>query len=150
MSVEFHRCNVKDCKGFVIFDNADFDYMHPDVVDGKYEFTSTCCTECGKGYKVVPHHVVVSVEADEAFGYLEQASISEWEAYKRERQYEMETNPHTRIQLFLVNRGYTYSVSDIVTQYLKYQESPCYLSHSMKDCIHHLENEVKALISTGV
>lgn len=36
MSIEAHHCNVPGCKGFVVFENADFDFkdMRTDEKEG--------------------------------------------------------------------------------------------------------------------
>lgn len=150
MAIEAHRCNAAGCKGFVVFENADFDFkdMPVDKNTGCYAFDNPSCSECGKEYLVVPHYIVIDVKDKDLGDYeeLESACITEWERREKERQYEAETDPHTRIQLFLTQRNYTYSVADVISEYLKFQEHNCYLSHSMKDCISNLEGEIRALI----
>lgn len=36
MAIEAHKCNVKGCNGFVVFENADFDLQNPDTIKGVY------------------------------------------------------------------------------------------------------------------
>lgn len=146
MSVEAHKCNVPGCKGFIVFENAEFKLDKPPLVEGMYQFASPTCTECGKQYKVVPHYVVISVDDHGDVEGVNSASIEDWEKRERQRKFEMETDPLIRIELFIAERRYTYSPSDIIAEYLKYQDSKCYLSHSMKDCITNLENELKELV----
>ncbi|MFF2532396.1 hypothetical protein ACFVS2_26140 [Brevibacillus sp. NPDC058079] len=150
MSVEAHRCNVKECKGFVLFENADFDFTNKPLDEkiGCYVFAKPTCSECGKEYLVVPHYVVIDVKDNDvgSFDQLESACMTDWERRERERKFESETDPHTRIQMFLIQRGYTYTVAEVTSEYLKYQKEKCYLSHSMKECISNLESEIKSLL----
>lgn len=55
-------------------------------------------------------------------------------------------NPHTRMQLYILEKGYTYSVSDILKSYLDYDQKGYYVSQNMKDCIADLEDEIKELL----
>lgn len=146
MSIEAHKCNVRGCKGFIVFENADFDFDNPPVVDGMYEFASPACSECRKRYKVVPHYSVISVDENGNIEEVESACISAWEKRCNELLYESEVDPHRKIQLFINQRGYTYSVLDVLDGYTRQKFGKCYVSHTMKDCISHLENELEELI----
>ncbi|WP_081047539.1 hypothetical protein [Paenibacillus peoriae] len=146
MSIEAHRCNVSGCKGFIVFENADFDSSHPPIVNGEFEFDNPCCTECGKEFKVVPYYAVISLDEDGNIEDVESACITEWEKRERQRQFDAETDPSLRIMNFLVERGYTYTVSDVIANYSRHQEIGCYLSYTMKDCIDNLESEIKSLL----
>jgi len=153
MSIEAHRCNAKGCKGFVVFENADFDFkdMRVDEKYGFYAFDRPHCSECGKEFVVVPHYIVIDVIDKELGEYdqLDSSCMTAFDKRQRELKFDHETNPHMRIMMFLTERGYTYSVSDVVAEYSKYQEENCYLSHSMKDCITNLENDLKQLLEVA-
>lgn len=58
--VEAWKCDAPNCEGFVVFENADFDFTEVELIDGKYAFTAPHCSECKKQYLVVPHYIVVS------------------------------------------------------------------------------------------
>ncbi|MFF0828815.1 hypothetical protein ACFYU8_18680 [Brevibacillus sp. NPDC003359] len=153
MSIEAHKCNVANCKGFVVFENAEFDYkdMYFNKTAGCYAFANPTCSECGKEFLVVPHRIVIDIKDLKTSDYEEllPVSITAWESREKERNYESETNSHLKILLFLALRNYTYSVSDVLTEYLKHQEQNGYLSHSMEDCFNNLEVEIKKLIEDG-
>lgn len=84
MSIEAHKCNVDGCKGFIVFENADFDYNNPPTVNGMYEFWETTCTECGKEYKVVPYHVVISFDEYGDIEDVESTCITNYKKRQRE------------------------------------------------------------------
>ncbi|WCF11604.1 hypothetical protein NDS46_30120 (plasmid) [Paenibacillus thiaminolyticus] len=150
MAIEAHRCNVNGCKGFVLFENADLDVSHMSMnkKTGCFILDTPTCSECGKEFLVVPHYIVIDVEEHDKghFKELESACITEWEKRERERRFKLEADPYKKIELFLKERSYTYSVSDIISEYISYREHNYYLSHSMKDCIKNLETEIQALI----
>ncbi|WPS85645.1 hypothetical protein SMD22_00875 (plasmid) [Brevibacillus halotolerans] len=152
MSIEAHRCNVAGCKGFVLFENADFDFNNIPVNKrvGCYAFANPTCSECGKEFLVVPHYMVIDVKDKDSSSYeeLESACITDWQKREKARKFEGEIDPYTRIQLFLIQREYTYTVNDVVSEYLQYQEKKCYLSYSMKDCISNLDSEIRALLDS--
>lgn len=54
--------------------------------------------------------------------------------------------PYARIIIFLEKRRYSYTVTDVLNGYQE-QQSGCYVSHTMKDCIKNLEGEIKELLS---
>lgn len=153
MSIEAHRCNNPDCKGFVVFENADFDLkdIRTDEVYGCYAFDRPHCSECGKEFLVIPHYIVAEVKDKVSgdFEEIESACMTAFEKRERERKYGIETDPSIRIMNFITERNYTYSVSDVLAEYSKYQEERCYLSHSMKDCISNLEGEIKERLGIG-
>lgn len=146
MSIEAHKCNVKGCKGFIVFENADFNYTDPPTVNGMYEFDNPKCTECGKEYKVVPYHLVIGIDEGGDIETVYSACITEWEKRERERSFENETSAFKKIEKFIQLRGYTYCTDDILEGYSEYKNG-CYVSHSMKDCIQHLESELKMIAS---
>ena len=54
--------------------------------------------------------------------------------------------PYVRIEAFIKQRGYTYTVEDILSTYQEYYKRGYYISHSMNVCIEHLETEINALL----
>lgn len=89
MSVEAHKCNVEGCKGFIVFENADFDISNPPTVNGMYEFDNPECTECGKAFKVVPHYVVIAIDEDgDIECNIEPACMNAYEKREIERKVE--------------------------------------------------------------
>lgn len=91
MSIEAHRCNEKDCKGFVVFENADFDFkdMRVDEKYGFYAFDRPICSECGKEFVVAPHYIVIDVKDNITGDYeqLDSACMTSYEKRERERKY---------------------------------------------------------------
>ncbi|WP_163855779.1 hypothetical protein [Paenibacillus elgii] len=88
MAIEAHKCNQPGCKGFVVFDNADFDFdeIQTDEKYGCYAFARPACSECGTEFLVIPHYIVAEVK-DKDFGEieaLESACITEFERRRRE------------------------------------------------------------------
>lgn len=83
MSIEAHRCNVKGCKGLVVFENADFDMKNPDTIKGVYAYHDPSCNVCGKEFLVVPHYVVIDPEIEDDIEIIESACITEWEKQDR-------------------------------------------------------------------
>lgn len=49
------------------------------------------------------------------------------------------------VERFIAKRDYTYTVDQVVENYLKYYKKGCYISHSMKDCVKHLKAELEVL-----
>ncbi|MNW54948.1 hypothetical protein D3C74_325780 [compost metagenome] len=89
MSIEAHKCNVPGCKGFVVFENADFDFndVPTDGKTGIYAFDNPKCSECEKEFLVVPHYVVIDYEAEET---IDSACMTAFEKRQKERKYESE------------------------------------------------------------
>ena len=56
-----------------------------------------------------------------------------------------EPNAYKRVRAFIKMRGYSYHVGDVVEGYYKRLEG-YYNSHTMNDCIDHLEDELKELM----
>ncbi|KIL37947.1 hypothetical protein SD70_29600 [Gordoniibacillus kamchatkensis] len=88
MAIEAHKCNQPECKGFVVFENADFDLkdIQTDEKYGCYAFDRPHCSECRKEFLVIPHYIVIDVN-DKDFGEWEQiesACITEFERRQRE------------------------------------------------------------------
>jgi hypothetical protein len=144
MSVEAHRCNEKSCKGFIVFENADFDYNSPPTVDGMYEFDNPTCTECGKEYKVVPYHAVIALDEHGDIEEVQSACITEWERREKERKVEGETDPYQKIEKFIQLRGYSYSVEDVFEGFVQ-KMNGYYVSYTMKDCVENLSSELKSI-----
>lgn len=96
MAIEAHKCNAPDCKGFVLFENADFDFedMQLDDKHGCYAFDRPHCSECGKEFLVVPHYIVIDVIGSPSvdFEQIESACITQFDRRERERKYEAETD----------------------------------------------------------
>lgn len=83
MAIEAHRCNQERCNGFVVFENADFDFnnMPVDKNTGLYAFDNPKCRSCGKEFLVIPHYIVVEIKDKDLGEYeeLESACITEYE-----------------------------------------------------------------------
>ncbi|MEK3955680.1 hypothetical protein [Psychrobacillus sp. FSL K6-1464] len=58
----------------------------------------------------------------------------------------LEQLPYVRIVIFLEQRGYNYTVAEVLTGY-QHSKSGIYVSHTMKDCLKNLEPEIKKLLS---
>ncbi|KIL46183.1 hypothetical protein [Jeotgalibacillus campisalis] len=143
MSIEANKCNVPKCKGFVVFENADFDFNNLQVgKSNSYEFDDPKCTECGKQYYVVPHYVVVGDPDDEP---LESACMTAFMKRENYRSFEEEQDPYEKIQKYIRLMGYTYSPNEVVKRYSDYKEGS-YVSFTMKDCIKNLKPELEKLI----
>lgn len=85
MAFEAHKCNEPNCKGFIVFENADFDFNNLQTGDsGFYEFTSPKCRECGKQYHVVPHYTVISIGKHGDCEDVRSACITEFERREKE------------------------------------------------------------------
>lgn len=85
MSIEAHRCNVPGCKGFIVFENADFDIINPPIVNGMYEFDNPTCTECKKEFKVVPHYAVIAIDEEgDIENDIKSCCITEYERREKE------------------------------------------------------------------
>lgn len=153
MSIEAHKCNVEGCKGFVVFENADFDFkdIQTDKDSGFYAFCKPHCSECGKRFLVVPHYTVIDIIDKDAgdFEELDSTCITKYEKRQKERKYEAETDPSLRIMNYLMECGYTYSVSEVLAEYSRHQELNCYVSFTMKDCFKNLESEIRSLLGLG-
>jgi len=49
------------------------------------------------------------------------------------------------IEGFITQKGYTYTADRVVETYLSHYKQGYYVSHTMKDCIKHLEQELEVL-----
>lgn len=91
MSIEAHKCNTKGCKGFVVFDNADFDFrdMPTNKKHGVSALDEPTCSECGKEFLVVPHYVVMEPKDlwNGDYEVLESACITAFERREKELRY---------------------------------------------------------------
>lgn len=54
-----------------------------------------------------------------------------------------------RIEDYITKSGYTYTVDDIIDSYQNYYKHGFYVSHTTRDCIENLENEIKTLLDGG-
>lgn len=145
MSVEAHKCNAPGCKGFIVFDNADFNLNNPPTVDGLQSLDEPVCTECGKQFKVIPHYVVVYIDENgEVENNIKSSCFTAFERRKIELDYEREEIPYNKIEKFIRMRGYSYSVESVKEGYLA-KNSNFYISHTMKDCVTNLERELDEL-----
>jgi hypothetical protein len=50
-----------------------------------------------------------------------------------------------KIEDFILQRDYTYTVESLLESYLDYYKKGYYISFTTKDCIKHLETELKIL-----
>ena len=89
MSVEAHKCNVEGCKGFIVFENADFDFKNLTMgASGMYEFSDPTCTECEKQFAVVPSYEVIAVDENGDLEMdVESTCIMEFEKRQKELRY---------------------------------------------------------------
>jgi hypothetical protein len=89
MSIEAHRCNEKDCDGFVVFENADFDFndIPTDEKVRCYAFDNPTCNVCEKEFLVIPYYIVVDITDKDMGGYeqLESACMTEVDRQRRTR-----------------------------------------------------------------
>lgn len=145
MAFEAWKCVDKDCKGFVVFDNADFDFNNIPILDGIYAFDDPSCTECGKQYKVVPHYTVIT--AEDEFEEASSTCITKFEKREQERKFENETVPYFKVEKFIQLRGYSYSVDSVMNGYRAKQRGE-YISYTMKDCVENLEKELQELVGS--
>ena len=86
MSIEAHKCNVDGCKGFIVFENADFDFKNLQTGESRYyEFDDPTCTECEKQFLVVPHYAVIAIDENgDIEEGIESACITEYEKHRKE------------------------------------------------------------------
>jgi hypothetical protein len=88
MAIEAHKCNVEGCKGFVTFENADFD-LQDIPIDDKYRcysFGRPTCSECGKEFLIIPYYIVIDVEDGHGYEYEQLDSACMTEVEKRQRE----------------------------------------------------------------
>lgn len=57
----------------------------------------------------------------------------------------LEANPYTKIVMFLNQRKYSYTVTDVIRGYQQ-KDAGYYVSHTMNDCIKNLESEIVSLL----
>lgn len=152
MSIEAHKCNAPGCKGFVVFENADFDFknMQVDEKAGCYAFDKPACSECRKEFVVVPHYIVIDIMDNVTGDYeeLESACMTAVERRQKQIKYERETDPKKRIEMYIHKCGYSYNVSDILRGYKEHKDHG-YVSYTMKDCITNLETDIRELLGLG-
>ena len=144
MAIGAHKCVISGCKGYIVFDDADFNFEKIPTVDGFYEFDNPCCSECNKVYSVIPSYSVILIEEDN-YKKAKNVCITDFERRKIEIEFENETNPYNKIKMFINMRNYSYSVKDVIDGYLSKQRSE-YISYTMTDCVNHLEKELESLV----
>lgn len=84
MAFEAWKCIVPNCKGFIVFDNADIDVgKEVRSTNGFCSYREPTCTECGTEYLVVPHYTVVINERD-GFQQADPVCITEYERRRAE------------------------------------------------------------------
>lgn len=88
MSIEAHKCNVVGCKGYVVFENADFNFRDIPLSReiGAYTFDEPTCNECGKRYYVVPSYIVIDMKDKELGDYDELESACMTDVERRRKQ----------------------------------------------------------------
>ncbi|WP_172369597.1 hypothetical protein [Sporosarcina jiandibaonis] len=88
MSVEADKCNVEGCKGYVVFENADFDFnnFNTNKTHGVWTFAEPTCSECEKEFLVVPDYSVIDAKDlwNGEYEYLESACITAFENREKE------------------------------------------------------------------
>ncbi len=89
VAIEAHKCNQPGCKGFVVFENADFDLKDIPMDDkyGCYAFDRPHCSECGKEFLVIPYYIVIDPKDKELGDYeqLDSACMTQFERRQRQR-----------------------------------------------------------------
>ncbi|WCK57023.1 hypothetical protein PP175_27935 (plasmid) [Aneurinibacillus sp. Ricciae_BoGa-3] len=53
-----------------------------------------------------------------------------------------------KVEEFIAQRGYTYTVEDLIESYLKYYKQGYYVSFTTKECIKYLEQEFEILTNS--
>lgn len=96
MAVEAWKCAVPNCKGHVVFDNADIDFSGVKTIYGVHayvarNFGEPRCVECGKEHLVVPSYTVITEKEDGDFVQATSTCITEYEKRKREIDFENKT-----------------------------------------------------------
>lgn len=82
MAFQAHKCNQVGCKGFIVFDNADFDYDEA-VGTGKPLATPTCNT-CKKEFVVGISHELFEIDEDrQPVATVPMVCFTEFEKSKR-------------------------------------------------------------------
>lgn len=61
-----------------------------------------------------------------------------------------EAKAQAKITHFIMKKGYTYTISDVLKSYLDYHRKGYYVSHTMQDCITELKEEIKLLLKEEV
>jgi hypothetical protein len=85
MSIQAQKCNQPGCKGYILFENADFDYKES-LNNNEYVLDKPTCSECGKEFLVVISHVLIEVdENNDLVDEIPQCCYTEYEMRERER-----------------------------------------------------------------
>lgn len=62
MSVQAHKCNQKGCDGFILFENADFNYK--EALEDNGILDRPQCNKCGKEFMVVVSHTLIEFDEE--------------------------------------------------------------------------------------
>lgn len=90
MSVVAWKCADTNCKGHLVFDDADFDFLNIPELDGMYVFDNPRCSECQTEHWVVPDYTVGVVQSNGDFEESESACFTEHEKRLDEVAFEKE------------------------------------------------------------
>ena len=83
MAIEAHKCNVKDCNGLVVFENADIELLEFETIKGIWAYGNPKCNVCGKEFLIVPSYAVIDFnEETHDSEEIESASITQWQHQK--------------------------------------------------------------------
>lgn len=140
MTVQTYRCNQEDCKGYLSFDDAEFNALELCDKEGDQVYAHPHCTGCGKEYRVVPHYAVATVNQSgvENIERLKRAGAWELVLHEALKKLEQTDDPYEKMAIYINYRGYTYSVEDVKAGYIDHLNG-AYISHSMEDCVRQLE-----------
>ena len=82
MAFEAHKCNQDGCKGYIVFDNADFDY--DEAFEKGEPLAKPECDTCGKEFAVGISHELFEIDDDgEPVAKVPMVCITEYEKFKR-------------------------------------------------------------------
>lgn len=71
------------------------------------------------------------------------------ESLKKNLEEYLSDKPRKAIEHFIKERGYTYSVKDVIDGYDRYKRK-CYISYTMSDCIKNLKKPLKLIFDNKV
>lgn len=145
MAIGAYKCVISGCKGYVVFDNADFNFDKIPTVNGISEFDNPCCSECKNIYSVVPSYSVLLINESGDYEEAKNSCITNFEKRNIEIVFENETNAYTKVKMFIDMRNYSYSVENVIEGYISSKRNE-YISYSMNDCVTNLENELESLV----
>lgn len=83
MSIQAHKCNQEGCNGFILFDNADFNYKKS-INNNEYVLDKPKCNKCGKEFQVVISHTLIEYDEEkcELLDEVPQCCYTEYENSK--------------------------------------------------------------------